>query len=122
MKPTRHINRWTARLLMVLVLFAQGVLSNSVYAAPAIKTTAHEQHAMACHEQQAPATSACLTHCSQADQISIDHAVSLAAPVSVATWQVTLPSVQRVAPGMPRQRVVLDTGPPIPIRFCSFLI
>jgi hypothetical protein len=106
--------------MMALVLFAQGVVSASVYAAPA--PALHERHSAACHEKQAPASSICLAHCSQADQIGLDHGAALAAPVSTASWQVSLPPVQRIALRIPRQQVALDTGPPIPIRFCSFLI
>ncbi len=109
-------------MMMALVLFAQGIIAVSGYAATEAKAAAHRQHAMTCHESQEPASSACLTHCSQADQISLDHAAAHAVPASVASWQVTLPQVQRISLRIARQQAAPDTGPPIPIRFCSFLI
>ncbi len=119
MKPTRHTSRFTARLMMALVLFAQGFMATSGYAAPEAKPVGHS---MTCHEKQEPATSTCLTHCSQADQISLDHAAAHAVPAGVASWQVTLPQVQHFSLRIARQQAAPDTGPPIPIRFCSFLI
>jgi hypothetical protein len=122
MKPTRHTSRFTARLMMALVLFAQGFMATSGYAAPEAKPVGHQHHLMTCHEKQEPATSTCLTHCSQADQISLDHAAAHAVPAGVASWQVTMPPVQRFSLRIALQQAAPDTGPPIPIRFCSFLI
>ncbi len=108
--------------MMALVLFAQGVVSTSVYAAPASQPSAQGHHSMSCHDKQAPSSSACVTHCSQADQINLDHGAVLAAPVSTVSWQLNLPADRRISLRVLRQQVALDTGPPIPIRFCSFLI
>ncbi len=122
MKPTLHTRRWTGRLMMALVLFAQGVVSANSYAAPAAPAAAPAHHAMACHEKQLPSSSTCLSHCAQADQISIDQVAAPAAPAAVASWKISLPALPRLTPAVRQQQVALDTGPPIPIRFCSFLI
>jgi hypothetical protein len=82
-----------------------------------------QEESMPCHEEQAPSSKGCVTHCSQADQISLDHAAAIAAPVSAASWVVaTTAPVQHVQQAITSQHVALNTGPPLPIRFCSFLI
>ncbi len=123
MKLTRLTIRCTARLMMALVLFAQGVVSANAYAAPAAPAAVtHTHHAMSCHEKKAPASSACMTHCAQADQITIDQVAAPVAPATAASWKISISPVQRLTPSSRQQQAALDTGPPIPIRFCSFLI
>ncbi len=126
MNLTRNTNRFLARLLVGLMVFAQGAVSHA-YAAPlgeaaAVVAPAQDvMSAMSCHEEQAPSLSGCLTHCSQADQAYADHQVFPAAPVSTAYWQVAAHSGQHVSPAVIRRQAPLDTGPPLTIRFCSFL-
>lgn len=143
MHLTRYTNRHLARLLIGLVVLAQGFVTTNVYAAPdagrvqAVAALA-EHESMPCHEESgrqkpahkpghtpghtkdASAASGCITHCSLADLINADHAVQLAAPAG--SLKISVPPVRQASAGASRQYVVVDTGPPLSIRFCSFLI
>ncbi len=123
MKLPLKLNRRIVRLLMVLALFAQWVIPSSVYAAmPAAPAAATRmQAAMSCHEGQA-GHDACLTHCSQADQVSLDHAHLAAPPASVAVWRAAVPVAPLLAAGaLLPARPHLAAGPPLPILYCSLL-
>ncbi len=140
MKLPLKLNRSIARLLMAVVLVTQWVLPASAYAAaPAVSpgvsvstdvsvssalpasTGMAPATGMPCHDQAAGA-SACLTHCSQADQVRLDHAQMPAMPAAVAVWHVALPPVsglpgRAVAPAEPHP----GASPPLPILYCSLL-
>jgi len=129
MKLSRHTNRNLARLLLALALFAQGVVTAhacaSLAATPAMAAMAALE-SMPCHEgavqkQPAPSADTCLAHCSQADQISVDqHDAPVAAAGNVVVFRIQ-PQTQRFVSPITPQPVAPDTGPPIPIRFCSLL-
>jgi hypothetical protein len=117
------LNRRIVRLLMVLALFAQWVIPGSVYAALPVAPAAamKMQPAMSCHSGQA-GHEACLTHCSQADQVSLDHAHLAAPPASLAVWRAAVPPAPLLSGG-----ALLPAGPhfaaspPLPILYCSLL-
>lgn len=126
--------RKLARATLALLLFAQGVVAaqacvmaeaNPVQAfAPAMEEMAMQgaEH-MSCHEQPAENKNACLVHCTQADQISAEQAAPVFMPSSTAVLVVDAPAVQ--TSNIPRcnvAQVAFNSGPPIPIRFCTFLI
>ena len=128
MKLTQHKIKWLARLMLGLVLFAQGIVAANACVAPnagpaqAYTIAQDADEAMPCHDEEIPNANACLAHCDQADQISVDqHNATVAAPVSVATWLVPFAQMQLERPAIAPEYVALDTGPPIPVRFCSFL-
>ncbi len=127
MNLTRDTNRFLARLLVGLVLFAQGLVAVNVYAAVdaakavAVAPAQDVTPSMPCHEKPAPSPGGCLTHCSQADQAGGDSHAPVAAPVSATYWQVAAPAAPRVSYATLRRHEVADTGPPLTIRFCSFL-
>lgn len=131
MKLSLHTNRNFARLLLALALFAQGVFAAHACILPAtapapVMADMSELDLMPCHETMTGenATSgknACLTHCTQADQVGVDQHEAPAAPTSVIAWANIQPQVQHIASPITSQHVTLDTGPPIPIRFCSLL-
>jgi hypothetical protein len=126
MQLARPKIKWLTRLMLVLILFAQGIVAANACVSPtagAVQAFAQVQpEAMPCHEhsRKTPNANACLEHCTQSDQVNVDqHSVPMAAPVSIIAWvspplQYILQSVSAVLPAP-------DTGPPIPIRFCSFL-
>ena len=128
MKLAQHKIKWLARLMLGLVLFAQGIVAANACITP---NTSHAQayaigqdadEAIPCHDEEIPNANACLMHCDQADQISVDqHNTTAAAPVSVVAWLTPFPQMLHERPTITSEHVVLDTGPPIPIRFCSFL-
>lgn len=127
MKLAQRNIRWLARLMLGLAFCAQGIVAAHACVAPGAGpaqayVVAHDDAAMPCHEEPAPGANACLTHCTQSDQISVDqHNAALAAPVSVIAWTITPPPEQSVRPSVVFEQLALNTGPPIPIRFCSFL-
>jgi len=128
MKLAQRKIKWLARLMLVLVLFAQGIVAANACVAPtasaqqAFSMAQQDDEAMPCHEEENPNANACLSHCTQSDQISVDqHSVPFAAPLSVIAWVGNQPPAQHIRPTIFPEHLVLDTGPPIPIRFCSFL-
>lgn len=123
-----------ARATLALVLFAQGMVAAEACVAreagpvrafaPVMEDMAMqgEEH-MSCHEQPGENKNACLVHCTQSDQINADQAT----PVFILSTEVVLvldaPAVSvSVTPGFRAAQVAINSGPPIPIRFCSFLI
>lgn len=132
MKLTRYTKRTLARLLLALALFAQGIVTAHACTPPAVNpaqavAAMPEHESMPCHEDAAPEHAApgantCLNHCSQADQISVDqHDAPIAAPVGVMAWVSIQAQAQHRASAISPQQIAPDTGPPIPIRFCSLL-
>ncbi len=128
MKFSSHTTRWIARLMLGLVLFAQGVVAanacdvvrgNISQAFASQETEAMEMH---CHDETATNTNACFVHCTQGDQVGVDQI----SPVFVASTNVTLlvdiPAQTVTAPSYFTSRAALNTGPPASIRFCSFQI
>ena len=128
MKLAQRKIKWLSRLMLGLVLFAQGIVAANACVAPTaspVQAYAIEQNAgaMPCHDEKLSNANACLGHCTQPDQISMDqHNVPLAAPVSVISWATTQPQAQSTRLGISPAYLVPNTGPPISIRFCSFLI
>ena len=128
MKLTQHKIKWLARLMLGLALFAQGIVAASACVAPDADpvqafSIVQDNEAAPCHDEEIPNANACLTHCTQADQISIDqHNVPVAVPVSVIIWVSTQPQVPHIYQSVTSDRLALNTGPPLSVRFCSFQI
>lgn len=119
--------RWLARLMLALVLFAQGVVAASACVATEVGpaqaySMAQDGKAAACHEEEIPNANACLSHCSQSDQISADqHSAPVAPPAGIIGWASTRPPATDIRQLAAAEQIIPDTGPPLPIRFCSFL-
>lgn len=121
--------KWLARLMLGLMLFTQGVVAANACTAPEVSAThaysmAADEGMGSCHEHETQSSNAnaCLAHCTQSDQISADqHVAPLAAPVSVAVRVSPQPVVPASFPKARFEQVALDTGPSLPIRFCSLL-
>ncbi len=128
MKLAQRKIKWLSRLMLGLVLFAQGIVVAHACIAPSASPAqayAIEQNAgvMPCHEEETTNANACLGHCTQPDRISVDqHNVPLAAPVSVISWVTIQPQAPSMRLASSPEYLALNTGPPISIRFCSFLI
>lgn len=137
MTLTRHTLKWLTRLMLGVMLFAQGVVAANACVLETGPTHAYTMSAQAqgdvmmdtmsghCHEEDAaPANAnACLAQNTQADQVSADHVVpvfalpaSVVLAVPVAPEAVSLPTRATLA-----QLAPPDTGPPLSIRFCSLL-
>ncbi|TXT25302.1 MAG: hypothetical protein FD134_1113 [Gallionellaceae bacterium] len=119
--------RWLARLMLALVLFAQGVVAASACvdpdAGPAqAYAVAQGEGAAPCHEEEISNANACLSHCTQPDQISADqHDAPVAPPTGVIGWASARPPATDIRQLAAAEQIAPDTGPPLSIRFCSFL-
>ena len=124
MKLTQNKVRWLSRLMLGLVLFTQGIVTVYACATPAAgpaQAFVSDASAMpACHQQDN--ANACLVHCTQSDQASAGQASPLAIPAAIVSHIVIVPVVQRSYQTPYPEYVVHDSGPPLAIRFCSFLI
>ena len=128
MKLAQRKIKWLARLMLLLVLFAQGMVAANACVTPnagpvqAFKVVHQSDEAMPCHMGKVHNANACLVHCTQSDQISADqHDMPVAIPVNVIVRVISQPLIEYSHPIIFSEHRVLDTGPPIPIRFCSFL-
>ena len=111
--------------MLVAVLFAQGTLAAHGCAAPASSAVqGMAAEAMPCHEAEQHNANACLMHCAQADQMSLDHQNIVAVSFDEVVLHVSQPQplLQHKVSAIEHSSLVLDTGPPLSIRFCSFLI
>lgn len=127
MKLAQRKIKLLARLMLGLVLFAQMIVAANACVAPgaspmrAYTMAQQDDEAMPCHQHTTPNANLCLAHCTQADQISMDqHHMPVAAPANVIAWIGLQPQVE-FHPVIFPEHLVPDTGPPIPIRFCSLL-
>jgi hypothetical protein len=112
--------------MLGLVLFTQGIVAVNACAsfspARAYSMDQHDDAAMHCHEDSTPNSNACLSHCTQFDQISVDqHQMPpMAPPVMIGRISVQ-PGANHIPRAFSQDRLALNTGPPIPILFCSLL-
>lgn len=127
--------RRIARPLLGLLLFAQGVVAaqscvareaspiQAFASAPAMAGMAMDDEQMPCHEQADDNKNACFVHCTQADQVNTAQAampfIAASTPVLVLDTPAA-PAIIRPAPQL--ELAAINSGPPISIRFCSFLI
>ena len=128
MKLPQRTIKYLSRLMLILALFAQGIIAASACVSPSASpeqayVISHPgEDSMPCHEAKKHNANACLAHCTNADQINVDqHHIPVLAPVSVIAWASSQPQTEPVQPSISTQPLVLNTGPPIPIRFCTFL-
>ena len=134
-------NKLLIRLTLAVVLFSQGVIAAHACMLPSMNPTQIivnqdttrqpcNQHVILLSEQNPTAQklvvqmngNACLASCTQTDQINADHKNCIVAPVSTTNFvPATLPVQGTTAVFIPSYQV-LNTGPPVAIRFCTFLI
>lgn len=139
---TQRKNKLLIRLTLAAVLFAHGVIAAHACVLPSMSPTQAfvtqdatkqpcNQHVITTSSEQYPIVqqlavkmngNACLTSCTQTDQINVDHHNVTVAHVSTTNFlPATLP-VQCMASVFIPSYQVLNTGPPVTIRFCTFLI
>lgn len=128
MQFSQLTTRKIARLMFGLMLFAQGIVTAGACdvlrsnAAQAFATEQNDVAEMHCHDEVVSNANACLVHCTQGDQVSIDQVVPFFVAPSVVTLMVDAPLTIASAPSSLASQITLDTGPPVSIRFCSFQI
>jgi hypothetical protein len=128
MKLSSHTTRWIARLMLGLALFAQGVVAANACdvlrgnATQAFAVKEAEATEMPCHEEASSNANACLAHCTQGDQVSVDQSSHVFVAPNVVTLVVDAPAQVAVTPSYFTSRAALNTGPPVSIRFCTYQI
>lgn len=127
MKITQRRSRWLSRLVLVSALFAQGILAAHACVAPdasAVRALSIEPvaEAMPCHEASKPNVNECLMHCTQSDQVNLDQLQVAAVHSEEVVLHVALPAVEHKKQTVQYSLLPLNTGPPLTIRYCSFLI
>jgi len=124
MKLTHRKIRFLTRLLLVVAVFAQGTLaahacvSHEVSAVKALSQVSAES----CHHTESVSTNECLMHCTQAEQVNIDHHTLEIVNTSTAVLLVARLDMQNNLHTCIEDSTVIDTGPPLAIRFCTFLL
>jgi hypothetical protein len=122
----RHLNR-VVHLCLALALFSQFAMAaqacTSLQGTPtaAFKQEAGHHH---CHEGRGSVNpNACLMHCLQGDQAPVPvEAVPVAQFSAIAGGIPAAPRTAAWQPDLPQPQILaVDSGPPIPIRYCRFL-
>ena len=126
MKMVQRKTMWLSRLMLVAVLFAQGILAAHACVAPTASAaqalSMESGNEMSCHESKKLTANECLMHCTQGDQVNLDQQPIASVAVNEVVLQVASPAVQRIILISEYSPLALNTGPPLSIRFCSFLI
>jgi hypothetical protein len=126
MKLSSITNRWIVSLMLVSGLFAQFAVAAhacELMHRQAFATKAAEMAGMHCHHSSGSANAnACLEHCSMGNQISIDQVIPDFITPNTISLVVAVPVNANVLQTYVNSSQVLDTGPPVSIRFCSFQI
>jgi hypothetical protein len=117
--------RFLSRLLLVAGLFVQGILAAHAcvtHESSAVKALSMQTDSVSCHEEETASANECLMHCTQSGQISLD-LQQVAVPISnIVVLHVAELQPQRNVPSLTHASLTLNNGPPLTIRFCSFLI
>ena len=129
MKLSHRKQQFLSRLLLAVVLFAQGILAAHACVKPlasAALAVAGADEAMesmpCCPHETRVSSNECLMHCTQADQVNLDQHDMAAIAINEGVLRVVLPVVQYRQKVPLQAPVALNTGPPLPIRYCSFLL
>ena len=127
MKFMQRKNKWLPRLMLLVALCTQGILAAHACVAPGASAAQSLSMdavvaAMPCHEAEKSNANACLMHCTQSDEIYLDQHTVAAVSVDEVVLPVAMPQVRQLVPAANHASLVLNTGPPLSIRYCSFLI
>lgn len=128
MQTAHRKNRYLTRLILVIMLFTQGILAAHACVEPnagAVLSLSSQQTSdaiMPCHVAAKVSVNECLMHCTQADQVNHDPHVMTVVPASEMTILVVSPPLKYTLAPSVYTPLVLNTGPPLAIRFCSYLI
>jgi hypothetical protein len=127
MKIARRKIKWLTRLMLVAALFTQGILAAHACvasASSAVHTVSVQSGdaAMPCHEAEQHNANACVMHCTQADQVNLEQQHIAAISFDEAVLQIALPQMQHKVVTVYPATFALNSGPPLSILFCTFLI
>lgn len=113
--------------MLLIALFAQGMLAAHACVEPdagavqALSKSA-DIEVMPCHQAEMSDANECLMHCTQPYQVNLDSHTMAAAPVATVVLLLAMPQIQHQAYAAACGSEPLNTGPPLSIRYCSFLI
>lgn len=124
--PQRNVKSLT-RLVLAAVIFTQGILAAHACLEPASAVTqalsdAQTAVPMHCHTTVKVNANECLMHCTQSDQVNLGQHDLASLPASEVVLHVLMPPLQHKVMTPYYMPLVLNTGPPVSIRYCSFLI
>lgn len=125
MKLTHRTIRIVARLLLVAGLFAQGILAAHAcvsHEPNAVKALSMQAGGESCHHAESASANECLMHCTQSEQINVDHQQVTAPIVSDVVLRVAVTHFKLDVVSAVYAPVAINSGPPLTIRFCTFLI
>jgi len=127
MKFAAQKNRLLLQLILVILFFVQGMLA--AHACVSVEVSAVKALSMQngsntqpCHESIQSNSNECLMHCTQSDQVNQDQHHEVAHPIDLVVLRVVAMPFQTVEQKFVQAYAVLNTGPPLSIRFCSFRI
>jgi len=127
MKFTQRKIKWLTRLVLIAGLFTQGIVAAQACVSP-VASAAYALSAqsvdatMPCHQAEKHNVNACLIHCTQTAQVNLDPHTTAAEAVREVVLLVAMPQVSHELIALLHPPLVLNTGPSLSIRFCSFLI
>lgn len=127
MNRTQRKTRWMTRLLLGVALLVQGSLAAHACVTPVVSagyalSTQSAEAAMPCHQAEKLNANLCLIHCTESDQVNLDQHIIAAVAVNEIVLHVAMPPLSYDVFDLVHSPLVLNTGPPLTIRFCSFLI
>lgn len=117
--------RFLSRLLLAAGLFVQGILAAHAcvtHEVNAVQALSMQAGTESCHHAETVSTNECLMHCTQSGQISLDHQHVVAPILNTVVLHVAEPQPQRNVLSLAHAPLALNNGPPLTIRFCSFLL
>ena len=127
MKLAKRKIKWLTRLVLVTMLFAQGILAahacvtHEVSAVKALNMQMGSDVAP-CHQAEKTSANECLMHCVQSEQINLDQQQVAAPIINTVVLRIAVPAPQRIMLTALPTPVAFNNGPPLTIRYCSFLI
>lgn len=117
--------RFLSRLLLAAGLFVQGILAAHAcvtHEVNAVQALSMQAGTESCHHAETVSTNECLMHCTQSEQISLDQQHVVAPILNTVVLHVAEPQPQRNVLSLAHAPLALNNGPPLTIRFCSFLL
>lgn len=120
--------RRSFRAVVWMVLLALGFTQMALAAEPCMQPAMIATDAFVtagqgdCHHPSAGSANLCLKQCVGDDRVSFSTPAVVAPPPMMPLLMLPLPTDGTHARGMAMARVDIMVDPPIPIRFCSFLI
>jgi hypothetical protein len=88
----------------------------------AVKALSMQTDSESCHHAETVSSNECLMHCSQSGQISLDQQQVVAPILNTVVLHVAEPQPQRNVLSLAHAPLALNNGPPLTIRFCTFLL